>query len=219
MPEMSAMIKHFARLWRDRRGISAVEFAICLPLLLFTTLTVMELVNFVLVRQQISQLALQVADNASRIGTQNTVQSQIDEKQVNDLFRGADLQSGGLDIATNGRIILSSLEVDDAPPKGQYIHWQRCYGAFNYSSSYGAQNTGKGNNSFKKMGPSNGSVTALPGIPAMFVEIAYQYQPLISPYFVPTAPIQETAAMLVRDSRDTSGPGINPVAGVRPSTC
>jgi hypothetical protein len=207
------------KLRSDRTGISAVEFAICLPLLLFVSLTLIELVNFVMVRQQISQLALLVADNASRIGTQNTIQSEIDEKQVNDLFRGANLQANALDVATNGRIILSSLEVDDKPPKGQYIHWQRCFGALRYASTYGKQNDGKGNNSFKKMGPANGSITAVPGIPAMFVEIAYQYKPLISPYFTSTEPMQETASMLVRDSRDTSGPGINPVAGVTPSTC
>lgn len=208
-----------ARLRRDRTGVSAVEFAICLPLMLFISMTMIELVNFVLVRQQISQLALLVADNASRIGTQNTIQSEIDEKQVNDLFRGASLQAGGLDIATRGRVILSSLEVDVDPPKGQYIHWQRCFGAFTYPSSYGKQGDGKGNASFKSMGPTNGKVSALTGVPAMFVEIAYQYKPLISPYFVPTAPIQETASMLVRDSRDSSGPGINPVAGVTASTC
>lgn len=217
---MSRMFRVFLkRLHKDRTGISAVEFAICLPLLLFITVTMIELVNFVMVRQQISQLALQVADNASRMGTQNTIQSQIDEKQVNDLFTGASLQSGGLKIATNGRIILSSLEKADDPPKGQYIHWQRCFGAFSYPSSYGKEGDGKGNSSFKNMGPSSGSVEALEGVPAMFVEIAYQYKPLISPYFIPTAPIQETASMLVRDNRDTSGPGINPVAGVTKSTC
>jgi hypothetical protein len=220
MQEMTRSLKIFlARIRRDRAGVSVIEFAIVLPLLLFVTLTLIELVNFVLVRQQISQLALLVADNASRIGTQNTIQSQIDEKQVNDLFRGASLQASGLDIATKGRVILSSLEKASDPPKGQYIHWQRCFGAFRYTSSYGKQGDGKGNNSFKDMGPTNGKVIALDGVPAMFVEIAYQYQPLISPYFTPTAPIQETASMLVRDSRDTSEPGINPVAGVTASTC
>lgn len=90
---------------------------------------------------------------------------------------------------------------------------QRCFGAFKYPSSYGKQGDGKSSSTFT-MGPTNGSVKALQNVPAMFVEIAYQYQPLISPYFIPTAPIQETASMLVRDNRDTSEPGINPVAGL-----
>lgn len=206
------------RLRRNRTGVSAIEFAICLPLLLFMVVTMIELANFILVREKVSQLALQVADNASRIGTQNTIQSQIDEKQVNDLFTGANLQSGGLDMAANGRIILSSLEVDATAPTTQYIHWQRCFGALAYPSSYGKQGDGKGSTTFT-MGPANGVVKALPDVPAMFVEIAYRYRPLISPYFVVSAPIQETAAMLVRDSRDTSAAGINPVKDVKKSSC
>lgn len=215
------MIASFKRaalaLRRERRGLAAIEFALCLPLLLMLGLGTVELINFVLVRQQVSQLALQVADNASRIGTQNTIQTEIDEKQINDLFKGADLQAANLDIAHNGRIILSSLEVSDTPPKGQFIHWQRCYGALQYASSYGSEGDGKGNSSFKGMGPT--TVEAYAGVPSMFVEIGYKYQPLVASYFTPGPPMQEIAAMLVRDSRDTSGPGVNPVAGVTPSKC
>ncbi|VWX49731.1 TadE/TadG family type IV pilus assembly protein [Novosphingobium sp. 9U] len=203
----------------NQQGVSAIEFAICLPFLLLVTLWCVELANFVLVRQQISQLALQVADNASRIGTQNTIQTQIDDRQINDLFTGANLQAAALDIPHRGRIILSSLEVQNEPPKGQYIHWQRCYGALSYPSSYGVEGDGKDNSSFKGMGPTGGMVTALPGVPSMFVEIAYTYQPLISDYISPSERIREIATVLVRDSRDTSGSGVNPVASVTPARC
>lgn len=217
------MIASFKRaalaLRRERSGLAAIEFALCLPLLLMLGLGTVELINFVLVRQQVSQLALQVADNASRIGTQNTIQTEIDEKQINDLFKGADLQAANLDIAHNGRIILSSLEVSDTPPKGQFIHWQRCYGALQYASSYGSEGDGKGNSSFKGMGPTGSKVLALPGIPAMFVEIGYTYQPIISDYVAPSEPIQEIATVLVRDNRDTGGPGLNPVSGITASNC
>jgi hypothetical protein len=207
------------RFVHDRRGLSTIEFALCLPLLLIMTLSAMEMINFVLVRQQVSQLALQVVDNATRMGTQNTIQSEINEKQVNDLFAGAQLQGGKMDLARHGRIILSSLEVDPDKPNRQYIHWQRCYGALSHPSTYGVTGDGTHDSSFQGMGPANGRVTAMDGVPAMFVEIAYQYQPLIWSYFGVKQEIQETASMLVRDSRDTSGPGINPVAGVTPSSC
>jgi hypothetical protein len=203
----------------DRRGLSTIEFALCLPLLLVLTLSAVEMINFVLVRQQVSQLALQVVDNATRIGTQNTLQTQIDEKQINDLFTGADLQGANLNIAKNGRIILSSLETVEDKPNRQTIHWQRCYGALKVASSYGVEGDGKDNSSFKGMGPDDGRVVALEGVPAMFVEIAYQYQPLVWSYFGTDQVIRENAAMLVRDSRDTSGAGVNPVAGVTKSAC
>jgi len=53
----------------------------------------------------------------------------------------------------------------------------------------------------------------------MFVEIAYTYQPIISDYIALGDPIQEIATALVRDNRDTSGQGINPVPRARPSNC
>lgn len=207
------------RLSHDRRGIAVTEMAYCLPILLALTLWLFEITNYVIAKQQLGQLAIQVADNASRMGTQNSVQSEIDEGQVNDLFIGAGLQSGSLDMARNGRIILSSLETDPDSPNGQYIHWQRCYGAYAYPSSYGVQGNGKGNTSVKGMGPANARVTAPAIAPVMFVEIAYNYRPLITSAWVPSGPIKEIASLLVRDSRDTSGAGIKPLAGTTAANC
>ncbi|MBH1999875.1 MAG: pilus assembly protein [Sphingomonadaceae bacterium] len=204
---------------RDRRGLAVTEMAYCLPILLLLTLWLFEITNYVIVKQQVSQLAIQVADNASRIGTQNTVQSEIDEGQVNDLFIGAGLQSGRLDILRNGRIILSSLEVDPASPNGQYIHWQRCYGTLAYPSSYGVQGDGKGNTNVKGMGPASARITATATAPAMYVEIGYNYRPMITSAWIPSGPIKEVASLIVRDNRDTSGTGIKAVAGTTPSTC
>ena len=81
------------------------------------------------------------------------------------------------------------------------------------------QGDGKGSLAVSGMGPTNGRVTALPNIPTMFVEIAYRYQPVVSSFFAPTTRMNEIATMLVRDNRDTSGDGINPVTGVTASRC
>lgn len=206
-------------LWIARRAVALIEFAFSLPILVLITCWLFELTNYALVRQQLSQLALQVADNASRIGVQQTVQSVIDEQEINDLFIGANLQSARLDVHAHGRIILSSLEVDPDSPNGQYIHWQRCYGQLNYQSSYGVQGDGKGTTTLPGMGPADARITASTTAPVMFVEIGYQYQPLISQIWVPQGTMTEIAALIVRDNRDTSGTGINPVAGTTPSSC
>lgn len=204
---------------QDSRGLALMEFALCLPLLIIGSLWLLEFGNYCIVRQQISQLALQISDNAARIGTQNSVQTEIDEKQINDLFVGAGLQSGPLNLARNGRVILTSLEVDADQPHGQYLHWQRCYGMLTYPSTYGKQGDGKGNSTVSGMGPANARIVAGSSAPAMFVEIAYQYQPIISARFAPPPLMHEIAAMMVRDNRDTSDPGVNPVNGVNASTC
>jgi hypothetical protein len=203
----------------DCAAVAATEFALAMPLLLSLTLGMTELANYVLVREQISQLALLISDNAARMGTQNHLQSAIDEKQINDLLDGANLQAGNLDLLHNGRIILSSLEKDPTAPYGQYIHWQRCFGNQPTISAYGPQGTGKGNTDLAGMGRPSALVKAADTVPVIYVEIQYNYQPIIGSFNLMPTNIVETSAMQVRDSRDLSGTGINPVSGVTARTC
>ena len=73
----------------------------------------LELTNYVSTKMRISQIALHVADNGSRIGIDSLIaKPRITEAQINDLLIGANMQSGGLDIQASGRIILSSVEPD-----------------------------------------------------------------------------------------------------------
>jgi hypothetical protein len=167
---------------------------------------------------RISQIALSLADNASR-AKEEIVGGvpHMREYDVNEAFRGAELQGGGLDIAEHGRMILSSLEVNATG--GQWIHWQRCSGgAVNYQSSYGKQGDGATGNSVTGMGPPGRQVKAESGYAIMFVEVVYDYQPLVFDRYIPDEPIRKTAAMYVRDDRDlTQIYNPNPAAPV--SSC
>lgn len=187
----------------DDRGLAAVEFAICLPVLLTLLLYGIEMTNYAITRQRVSQLALQIADNASRIGSQEVLRNRpITEAQINDLFVGANLQSGALDASTNGRVILSSLELN--PDKGQWIHWQRCFGALSFASRYGKQGDGVSGTGFPGMGPEDARIQAAKNIPVNFVEIGFTYVPIISAQWAPAETIHEIAALAVRDERDLS---------------
>ena len=55
----------------------------------------------------------------------------------------------------------------------------------------------------------------------MFVEVYYEYKPLVSASLVPKVQISEIASMMVRERRNTSGAndGLYPVNGVTPATC
>lgn len=191
------------RLRGDRSGMAMVEFALCLPFIVGVAMTAAELTNFTTVKMRMSQLALQVADNASRIGT-GTVSSTttISEAQINDMLTGAGYQSGRLNVFPNGRIIISSLEPDPANSGKYRIRWQRCRGSKTATSSYGTQGT------VNMTGITmNGQLVTTPsGTAVMIVEISYNYQPLISSTFSPTTTLNETAAMVVRDNRDMTGP-------------
>lgn len=197
------MRRTFVRLARARSGVAAVEFALSLPFLLGAGLYGVETANLAVTHMRISQIAMQIADDASRIGDQSALQNKkIYESDINDLLLGGALQGGGLDLLKNGRVILSSLEVVPNT-SNQYIHWQRCKGLLTVSSAYGPQGTGA-TGGFAGMGPAGNVVTANPGDAVMFVEVTYQYQPIVSTMFAPYRTISTTASFNVRDSRDLS---------------
>ena len=123
----------FARhLYADRRGLALLEFAFSLPLVLGIGLYGVETANLALVNLRVSQIALNLADNASRVGSDTSLNvQQLREVDMNDVLQGARYQGTSIKLTTYGRITVSSLEnvqqsYDAAPT--QRIHWQRCIG-------------------------------------------------------------------------------------------
>jgi hypothetical protein len=202
------------RLWRNRSGVAMTEFALGAPFLLMAGLWGAETANYALVNMKIGQLTTHIADNASRIGDTSTLENRkIFEEDVNDLLFGANIQGGaGIDLYEHGRVIISSLEVWDQSthcagnscPSGsmgngvQFIHWQRCKGVLNRPSVYGKENAAKP----KGMGPPGEEVQASVESPVIFVEVYYDYQPLISSRFLGPTRIESSAVFMVRDDRD-----------------
>ncbi|MBK5263855.1 MAG: pilus assembly protein [Alphaproteobacteria bacterium] len=206
----------------DCSGMALVEFALCLPFVITFAMTGTELTNFTTTKMRMSQIALHVADNASRIGTGTLLSSkQISEAQINDLLIGAGLQASQLNLYANGRVIVSSLEpVANPNTTSRFkIRWQRCSGSKVWPSSYGVQ----GDTDLSGITANGQQITAPDDGAVMFVEVAYSYQPLISSAFVPRTQIVEIAAMTVRDARDMAGPsggvGIYNTESVTASTC
>lgn len=199
---LRAALRRLKRLRRDQSGVALIEFAYSLPFLSILGLGGVELANYSITHMRVSQIAVSLADNASR-AKQEIVAGvpRMREYDVNDAFAAAQLQSGGLDIQTNGRLILSSLETNT--DGGQWIHWQRCFGAKTaYKSSYGKQGDGATGTSVTGMGPAGDRVAAESGYAIMFVEVVYDYRPLIFDRFIGSQPIRKISAMYVRDDRD-----------------
>lgn len=198
----SALPRLVCRLLGDDRGVAFVEFAYTLPWLMILGLGGVEIANYSITHMRVSQVAVSLADNASRAKEQITNGvPQMREYDVNEAFQAASLQSGALNVAANGRLILTSLETNAS--NGQWLHWQRCFGAkTKYKSSYGKQGDGATGTAVKGMGPAGRQVKAESGFAIMFVEVAYDYQPLIFDRFIPDGAIRKTAAMYVRDDRD-----------------
>jgi len=208
----------FARaLHADCSGLALIEFAYALPFLTTLGLYGGEIANYATVKTRINQTALQLADNASRIGENGVIKDiKIYESDINDILTGASYSAADLNLATRGRIIISSLTQNTSG--GQWIQWQRCGGSLNYVSSYGKQDDGKTGTGFAGMGATGKEIKSAANTAVIFVEIAYTYQPLFTNKWLP-GPAQITAvgAFNVRDDRDLTQ--VYQQNGVAPSKC
>ncbi len=224
------MMKRFLRRLRgDRSGTALLEFALGLPLFLTAGLWGVELTNLAIVNQRLSQLALELADNASRVGLytgQATVQ--LREADINDVLQATRLHGQSIDLTENGRVILSSLENIGGT---QRIHWQRCMGRKNgsgYDSSYGtttvtagttADASNAGTLAPNGMGDAGAQVNAPAGAGVMFVEVNYLYTPLVgNGWFGSPQRLHYIASFIVRDNRDYAQI-YNPAPAATRSTC
>lgn len=189
---------------RDISAVAMTEFALATPLVLTLGLWGLETANLAITHMRVSQTAMHLADNASRIGeTSSLSKRKIYEDDINDFFLGSNLQAGeSIDLYEFGRVIISSLQVEEGTSDQQYIAWQRCKGRRQAQSDYGVQDTGKGDPSFQGMGPAGEEVFALKGEAVMYVEVSYEYQPLVTDAFLSTREIKATSAFTVRADRD-----------------
>lgn len=194
-----SLLRTFGRMLRSKSGVAMTEFALGAPFLLTAGLWGTEEANYALVNMKIGQLAVHLADNASRIGDTSTLQNRrIYESDITDVMIGGQIQGGpALDFYDHGRVIISSLEAEGGVGN-QFIHWQRCRGAKHVASEYGDE----GDILPSGMGPAGEEVSAEPGDAVIFVEINYTYQPLISARFLGNLDIKSIASFTVRDSRD-----------------
>ncbi len=236
------------RLRNDCSGLAIVEFAVSLPFFLSVAVAGIEVANYSATIMQVNQIALHVADNAARMGTNSPLPGnaqRISEIEINDVFIGARHEGNGLvfdgfhpytDPGTqqqlargNARIFLSSLEpVANPNPTNRYrIRWQRCSGpGTHYTSIYG---TVANSTSITGMGPAGRQITAPENGAVMFAEIHYHFRPLFDIGFSELADrdIVATGVMIVRDSRDftriyndENGDGVHNGSGDAPvATC
>lgn len=209
-------VAFLARLLRGSNGVAMVEFALTLPIVLAIGCWGIELSSIALANLRVSQYALNLADNASRVGTDaGGGVSNMREVDVNDVLTGAKLDGAGIGLTTSGRITLSSLEniqqsYDTA--RVQRVHWQRCIGAMSgtgYDSTYGTVPTSAGSDATKanagttvtNLGPASAPVAAPDDTGVMFVEVNYLYKPVFGTIYTSPQIIHYIASFVVRDNR------------------
>jgi Flp pilus assembly protein TadG len=186
---------------RDRSAVAMIEFAFAAPLVLTMGMLGSESAYMVVTHMQVSQIAMQVADNASRVGEQDVLTARkVYERDIAETLIGAEKLGDTINIFEQGRVIISSLQRN--AQGGQWIAWQRCRGAKVYNSSYGVQGNGATGTGFPGMGEPGRYITAAQGTAVMFVEVSYDYQSLTPFDLYEGNTITYTAAFNIRDNRD-----------------
>lgn len=192
------------RLARNRSGVAMIEFAFAAPIVLGMGMMGTETAYYVITHMQVSQIAMQVADNTSRVGERDVLTARrVFERDISEALVGAEKLGAGIGIFERGRVIVSSLQQN--ADGGQTIRWQRCRGAKVYDSSFGAEGVGATGTGFAGMGATGREITASSGTAVMFVEVAYDYESLTPFEIFDGRTITYTAAFNVRDARDLTG--------------
>lgn len=201
----------FARLVRNLRasqsGLAMIEFAYSMPILMGLGMYGTETAFLATANMKLSQTALNLADNASRLGQadNNVATPTIRESGINQVFSGAKTQGQSIDLMNHGRAILTSLEVTAGGQ--QFIRWRRCKGMKNSATHYNDDINGDNvvDTTFTGMGPTGAKVQASTNSAVMFVEVEYDYQPLFGNMFHPTTTVlRQEASFNIRDNRNLS---------------
>ena len=206
MNAVGKSLRNFVHLIKsDRSGVAVIEFAYSLPILLALGVTGAETAYYVQTQQQISQIALAAADNASRIGEAGVLQTRrVYEADINDIFLGVPKQFADDSFYDNARVVISSVEYD--ADDNIYIHWQRCMGDKAFTSEFGVEGTGLGDDTLVD-GIDTGAavVKPIPGSALIVAEVSYDYQSLfgVSPFT--TKELKAKGVFAVRDARDLTG--------------
>lgn len=198
------------------QGISAVEFALMLPLLVLVGAGGLELTNLVLANQKVERIASVTADNVAR----NTLAPS--EQSFADTFEGVDEIAAPFDFYPNGRIIMTG--VIGIPENGSVVPkvvWQRCRGQLAGAiSDVGkeAKNPALWADGDDAKLPNN--IKLLQNQLVVISEVSYRYEPLISLSQLPGNGEEKIARQRsIFVSRGQAFPYVTPTSGLVPSKC
>ncbi|WP_395018946.1 TadE/TadG family type IV pilus assembly protein [Dongia sp.] len=115
-----ARLRRFAageKFLKDERGVTAIEFALVLPVVLLILLGCFEVPRYVLIVQKISRTSSGVADLVAQ------ADEPLQKNQLTDIFNAGKVMMQPYDIVTNGKIYVSS--INNPSGAGVALTWQR----------------------------------------------------------------------------------------------
>lgn len=182
---MIALNRFIRRLRRNQRGLSFVELAFTMPVLILLLTGGLELANYTMARMKVTRVASTLADL--------TAQSPIGvlESQISDLFLAANMITSPLNVLENGRIYITAVRGGGANV-GNSILWQRCEGdKVTFASEIGSSNN-KNVVLPRNIALDENAITVV-------AQATMTYEPLLfDALFDPNKPISHTAVYMPR---------------------
>ena len=151
-----------SRLRRDERGVSAMEFALILPILVALSAGTIEYSRLILLTQKLQSAAYILSDLTARY-------KDLPPEQMSDLFLAVDQVIQPFDFAPSGRAIVTSVGADSDDDR--IVLWQ-CGGSGSFAAA-------------SEIGATLGGAAAIPGDLALkegetiiAAEIFFEFEPL-----------------------------------------
>jgi Flp pilus assembly protein TadG len=138
---VSALIR---RLWRDRAGMSLVEFAIMMPVLVLLLLGGTEIARYILLNQQLDRLSTTTADLVAQ-------EDGVTSADLNNIFDAALNITWPFNMRTSGAVVVSSVGQQGGQAR---VLWQR--------TCPGNGCSGSGTNSYASRIGTQGATATMP---------------------------------------------------------
>jgi Flp pilus assembly protein TadG len=156
------------------QGVTAIEFALVLPVVLLILLGCFEVPRFVLIYQKIARTSAGVADLVAQ------ADEPITGNQMQDIFLAGKTMMQPFDVIANGKIIVSSINNLDG--NGVTLTWQKDNGGNAKDPGTGTDVSSKVGNPGDTGSGVNLPATLVPGSneEVLAAEVYFNYQPIFS---------------------------------------